>query len=537
MNMAIVAVSILLNFLFGGYVYAQNRKNATNAVFFILSSVISIWLGIFYLSLVPFNPNVNLALVRLSLFFAIFMTLSFYFLAWTVPQEKFVMKRLHLLVVILATCLAAIVALSPLSFASVSFVNGFPTPMPGPGLAVFGVYVFIGSIATLWILGKKILARSGDQRRQLVSILAGFLLLYILLIGTVFLPVSLYQNTMFVPVSPFYTLLFLLLTGIAILKYHLFNVRIVATEILVTILVVLLLFEGLTSGSMREVLFKLFMAIVVGSLGIAVVRSVYREIKQREEVTHLAESLEKANLRLQEIDQQKTEFLSIASHQLRTPLSILKGYIELIKDGAYGKPTKKLVATLDDMDESNERLVKLVDEFLDISRIEQGRTKFSFGEHSPREVIDSVVKEIADRAKDKGLEIIWKPTDVGTASFDDEKIRHVVFNFMDNAIKYSDKGDITVLLQKDKGGVAVRVRDQGLGFNKPDEANFYQKFYRGENVKNINVTGTGLGLYVCRKFIEAHRGYVWAKSSGLGKGSEFGFWIPEKNSGNGTLSA
>ncbi len=234
-----------------------------------------------------------------------------------------------------------------------------------------------------------------------------------------------------------------------------------------------------------------------------------------------------ANLRLQELDKQKTEFLSIASHQLRTPLSIIKGYVELIKDGAYGEPSKELLETLGNIDETNERLVKLVEEFLDISRIEQGRTKFSFADHAIEDVVDSVIKELFERSKDKKLTLEWKRTEIGQSVMDEEKIRHVVFNFVDNAIKYSEQGTIRVTATAEEGGIVVRVKDNGLGFNKEDEVNFFQKFYRGENVKTVNVGGTGLGLYVCRKFIENHGGRVWAKSEGLGKGGEFGFWIPK----------
>jgi len=241
----------------------------------------------------------------------------------------------------------------------------------------------------------------------------------------------------------------------------------------------------------------------------------------------LANSLEKANLRLQEIDRQKTDFLSIASHQLRTPLSIAKGYIELIQDGAYGKIPKKVFDILGEMDGSNEHLVKLVDEFLDITRIEQGRTKFSFDNKNVNDLAAGVVKELSKRAKDKGLKIVFKPTiNLEKIQIDEEKIRHVVFNFVDNAIKYSEKGTITVLTEKEEKGITVRVRDNGLGFGPEDKASFYQKFYRGKNVVGTNVTGTGLGLYVCRKFIEAHNGHVWAHSPGLGKGGEFGFWLP-----------
>jgi signal transduction histidine kinase len=250
-------------------------------------------------------------------------------------------------------------------------------------------------------------------------------------------------------------------------------------------------------------------------------------VKQREKITELAKSLESANIRLQELDRQKTDFLSIAAHQLRTPLSIINGYIELIKDGGYGKVNKKMKDTLDNMDESNSRLTKLVDEFLDITRIEQGRTKFTFKPSDLGKVVTSAVDELRDRGEQKGLKIHWAPPKKALIiSMDDEKIRHVIFNFIDNAIKYSTKGVITIILEQDTQGISTKVSDNGLGFNKVDEASFFQKFYRGENVKGINVNGTGLGLYVCRKFIETHGGRIWAHSEGLGKGSEFGFWIP-----------
>ena len=111
---------------------------------------------------------------------------------------------------------------------------------------------------------------------------------------------------------------------------------------------------------------------------------------------------------------------------------------------------------------------------------------------------------------------------------DADRIGQVLTNLIDNAIKYTEKGIIKVTVEETDGGIKVAVNDHGFGFEKVDEANFFQKFYRGENVKGTNVTGTGLGLYVCRKFIEAHGGKVWAHSPGLGQGSEFGFWLPSK---------
>jgi len=236
--------------------------------------------------------------------------------------------------------------------------------------------------------------------------------------------------------------------------------------------------------------------------------------------------LEQANLRLQEIDRQKTDFLSIAAHQLRTPLSILNGYIELLEDGAYGKITKEAVQILNNMDESNGHLVKLIDQFLDITRIEQGRTKFDFKPQDISVIITSAVDELADRAKQKGLKLVWhKPKEAASATVDEEKFRHVIFNFIDNAIKYTDKGAIAVELKADNGGWATTVSDHGFGFNPVDEANFFQKFYRGENVKGSNVNGTGLGLSIAHNVINNHNGRIEVKSA-AGKGTKITIFLP-----------
>lgn len=321
-------------------------------------------------------------------------------------------------------------------------------------------------------------------------------------------------------------LVFPIMLFYSVSRHHLLGKKAVVTEVMVGLAEFFAVMEIFFSKSLWDVLIRVVFAVVFALLGVVLIKSVRKEISRREEITELAHSLEKANLRLQELDKQKTEFLSIASHQLRTPLSILKGYIELIKDGGYGKITKQTREILNNMDESNEHLIKLVDEFLNISRIEQGRTKFTFVSFDISHMIDGVVEELKMKANDKDINVQWKNSSPINLVGDEEKIRHVVYNFIDNALKYSDGGNVKVVVDKEIDGWAIMVNDKGLGFNKTDEVNFFQKFYRGENVKGTNVNGTGLGLYVCRKFIEAHGGKVWAHSPGLGKGGQFGFWLP-----------
>jgi signal transduction histidine kinase len=381
---------------------------------------------------------------------------------------------------------------------------------------------------------KKFYKSDGNTRRQVGFVMIGIITMLGLIISTIMIPVLVVHNDFFVQFAPLYALIFLGMTAVAVLRYHLFDIKLIVTETLVIILILALLFEGLTEGSLFKIILKISFSILVGFLGLLLIRSVKKEITQREQLGILNTTLEKtnanlktANLQLQQLDQQKTDFLSIASHQMRTPLSIFNGYMELLEDGAYGKTSKPMLEVFKNIEENNQHLVKLVDEFLDITRIEQHRTKFTFVSLDIVAMISNVVKELTLKLRGKKLIIEWKPPlKPIMVQMDEEKIRHVIFNLIDNAIKYTEQGTITVLCTPRDKGVEVIVRDTGLGFDEHDQANFFQKFYRGNNVRGINVTGTGLGLFVASKFIDGHSGKIWAKSPGLNKGGEFGFWIP-----------
>lgn len=401
------------------------------------------------------------------------------------------------------------------------------------GYLWYYLYVFqVVSVIYLFIWGLKNYFKARSEEKNKILFLIIGVSLFLLLFSLSNILGEILQTYEINLVGPIGMVLFIALLAYLIIQYKLFNIKLLAAQGLVVGMVILIGSEFFFIQNTTNRILTAVTLLLVAFFGWWLVLSVKQEVKRREEVAKLAKSLEDANLKLQEIDRQKTDFLSIASHQLRTPLSIAKGYIELIEDGAFGgKPPRPMVKVLRDMNESNERLVKLIDEFLDITRIEQGRTRFVFAKSDLQSLITGVVKELKNRAADRGLKLVWKSNLKNSQTdMDEEKIRHVIFNFVDNAIKYTEKGHIKILLEYDKIGklFVVRVCDTGLGFEKEDQASFFQKFYRGKNVRGSNVTGTGLGIYVCKKFVEAHGGKVWAISPGVGKGSEFGFSIPVK---------
>lgn len=531
-----VSTFLIVSYL-GLLVFSHNYKSAANRLFFLLSLVIDTYIVTNYISLHPFGgPGApQLFWIRVVMMVTSLLGALVLFLVHTFPGERFTMPRKYSIPVLALMLASVIISSTPLLFSRIDYPGGQPLPVFGPGVPIFFA-AFPGLfIVSFIILIRKFRRATGHERERLKLFLVGIITTFSFMVIVSFFAVLFFKKSTTVFLGPLSSVILMIFMAYGIVKYQLFNIKVIATESLIGLLTIILITEGFLARSTSAVIFKTLFAGGVACIGYLLVKSVKKEIRQREELVLLTESLQKANtemhaanVRLEELDRQKNEFLSIASHQLRTPLSIFNGYIELLEEGAYGKVEKNTVEALTNMDETNQRLVSLVDEFLDITRIEQGRTKFVFLAADLSKTIDSVVAELRHKLRGKDLSISWqKPDAPCLATVDEEKIRHVIFNFLDNAIKYSEHGVITVKIAPERSGYAISVTDLGLGFEEKDRVNFFQKFYRGKNVEGINVNGTGLGLYVCNKFIEAHGGRVWATSPGLGKGSEFGFWVPK----------
>jgi len=254
------------------------------------------------------------------------------------------------------------------------------------------------------------------------------------------------------------------------------------------------------------------------------------ELYEQLQVTN--EKLADANARLMEFDRQKSEFVSIAGHQLRTPLTVIKGYISLVREGEFGpvKKNLKLQNALAIVANSTDRLVKLVSDLLDLSRIESGKLHYEFRESDIARIAEGMIKEYTPKAKEKKLKLAFENGAQGLAPFlfDPDKIREVMINLIDNAIRYSKEGEIVVSVGLANENAAVRfgVKDCGIGIKREDLHQLFVKFVRLAEAKNIEANGTGLGLYFAKRIVEDHAGRIGVESAGLGKGSTFWFELP-----------
>ena len=252
--------------------------------------------------------------------------------------------------------------------------------------------------------------------------------------------------------------------------------------------------------------------------------------KLEREVEKATAELREAYEELKKLDKAKSEFISIASHQLRTPLTVIKGYISMLKEKVYGELPEKVEKPLANIYTSNERLIKLVNDLLNVSRIEAGRMEMNLEKLPIEEIINSVAEELKNVVKEKNIYLKFEKPEKASPkiSVDKEKIRQVIMNVIDNAIRYTEKGGVTINLKSQNSNLKIIVKDTGAGLTKYELSKMFESFSRGAAGTRLYTEGVGLGLYVARRFVEMHRGKIWAESKGKGKGSTFYIELPIK---------
>lgn len=242
--------------------------------------------------------------------------------------------------------------------------------------------------------------------------------------------------------------------------------------------------------------------------------------------------LEAANQKLTDLDKANKEFLSLASHQLYTPVTALKGYLSMIQEGDFGITPEKFVPIIEILRQSTENLVTLIKQYLDISRIEAGRLELKLESLELAAMGKQLVQDLLPNAMAKHLQLNFHPPtqNIPQVVADQDRIWQVMLNFVDNAIKYTPQGSIDVRVTSTSDQVVFSVTDTGRGMTREEIKRLFVKFARVGGESRFRTEGTGLGLYLAGKIVKEHHGEVSVQSPGPGQGSTFSMILPVEGS-------
>jgi signal transduction histidine kinase len=250
------------------------------------------------------------------------------------------------------------------------------------------------------------------------------------------------------------------------------------------------------------------------------------------EQRHAAAELGRLNEQLAQTSKAKSEFLANMSHELRTPMNAILGFTEMVLDGLYGDVPTELNEPLTDIQVNGRHLLRLINDVLDLSKIEAGRMQLNPGEYSVREVVDIVQVSLRSLAAEKGLDfVVGVPDNLPVAFGDNGRITQCLMNLAGNAIKFTNQGRVEIGVQLVGNELLYRVSDTGIGIPKAELENVFAEFRQVNSTVTREFGGTGLGLTITKKFVEMHGGRIWIESE-VGKGSTFFFAVPLRTKGD-----
>jgi len=244
------------------------------------------------------------------------------------------------------------------------------------------------------------------------------------------------------------------------------------------------------------------------------------------ENVRLFDEIQDKSRQLEEASKHKSQFLANMSHELRTPLNAILGYTELMADGAYGEPSEKMNAVLKRLESNGRHLLGLINDVLDLSKIEAGQIVLELSEYTVQDIAQTVRSTLEPLAADKKLAFkVEMTSELPPGRGDGRRLTQVLINLVGNAIKFTDAGEIAIKAEANNGSFHVSVRDTGPGISAADQAKLFQEFQQADNSITRKKGGTGLGLAISKRIIEMHGSRVWIDST-VGQGSTFSFVVP-----------
>jgi signal transduction histidine kinase len=525
----------IISLLVGFFVYLSNRNFLLNKLLLIISLCFSAWT---ISSLLDWtNIHADLLAATWSIFgisASLIAVFSIYFV-YVFLNKKDISLKLKIIFLLL---LLPVFIFSHTNLNISGFNLANCDAFDHEGIYFKSYYSILGILAVAWIAAMLFPAfkRAHESMRKQILLVGSGMIFFLLSFISVTFVITYLVNHGVLPdsrlemYSLFSMVFFMTMVSILIVKFNTFKAGMLATQALVVALVILVGSQYTYSTTITSATLTTVSLTLTTIIGFLLINSVKKEIAQREKIESLVVDLEKANVRLQQMDKLKSEFVSIASHQLRSPITAISGYASLISEGSYGEVPSKMKEPIDRIVQSARMMASSIEDYLNVSRIEAGNMKYNFEDFNIVDETEHITDDLRPEALHKGLVLLFRKriAGMGIVNADIGKVQQIVHNLINNAIKYTPKGSITVYIHDnlEKKRIFIDFLDTGIGMNQDTLHSIFQKFERGDKANTVNVKGTGLGLYVAQKMAEAMGGSISAYSDGEGKGSRFTVELP-----------
>lgn len=529
-----ILIVAVLNFILSFYVLINNPKSRINVSFSLSTFCVGLWV---FLNFVFIKTN-SIEVLRAIYALAPFIIVS---IAWWIaclknehPSRNFLI--MNETAIVINFFWAILMFISPQMISSVKNYTEYTT---GAYFSVYSGYILCLFLFFIFYFLAFQYRKSDKIFKDQVKLSFTGIIITIVVAAVVGFILPAFGITKFNMLDSPSSIFFVFFSFYSIIKYKFLNIRIVGTEVFATFLVALSFIGLLRSIDLSDFILSLiifFATIIFAGL---LIRSVLAETRRREEVENLNIKLNQAAIdlkakavHLEKLLQMRTEFLDIASHQLKTPISVIRGTISMFEEGSMDKlPEVKRKEFFHNIAVKADKLNSIISDILRASELDTDEFKIDNKTSKP-EYVEDIIKSVDDQlhsqASAKNLELIIEAPQkkLPPIMTSGEFLEQAIYNLVDNAIKYTQKGFVKIILSQEASNIIIKVADSGMGIPAKEQKKIFDKFARGANAVDMYADGSGLGLFIVKKIIEAHKGGQVSVQSEEGKGTTFTVILP-----------
>lgn len=519
LDLIVTGVTVAGMMVLGFTAFMSDSHSATTKSFFIFTVTAAIWSALNYAFYHVADPDIALNIIRLVICVTVWISLFLFQFLYAFPKTDFIYPLWYRFVVVPLAASVSVVTLTPFVFERINMLasNGTITGIQnGPGIFLFVAAVAALNFGGLLVFIHKMQQAPLEEQATYKPVLWGLFSTFVLIITFNLLLPAFFNNSTYILYSAVFILPTVIGAAYAIRVHHLFNIKVFSTATLVFLLAIASFGEIVISSTVALVLFRTGVFVFVLVFGINLIRSVIREVEQREKIEKLAKELAETNERQEGL-------IHFIGHEVKGSLTKDSGAFAALLEGDYGTISDTLKPFVEHALAESRQGADSVAKILKAANLKRGTVTYTKELFDLKVLAAAAVERARLSAEQKGLVLTFTAADAAYQMNGDKAqiYDHVLRNLIDNAVNYTPAGSIAVSLKKENDKFVFAVKDTGVGITDEDKKHLFTEGGHGKDSLSINVHSSGYGLFIAKSIVAEHKGTIRAESEGQGKGSTF----------------